>query len=431
MQIEMRLEDKKIMQLRKANKISQGALAEAINSRIQNITRVENGIAQYSDEMLMLAKDFFKIKDMPISEQECATCKNRLYIMRDYVRDGRHKEARDICCELANLVILDPCDDELPMLYRLYEAILLIAERDIVSAWAKLNYIQSRLPNMNEEQLYYFNSSMGELNILLAQYEDALEYCMNAFEISEKFTDFSQYELTRLHVLVAICYTGLNFPYRAIFYVQKNHDLYIERGTGKLGLTSDLTLAINYIMVNNLKESERLLSTCLTRAMSIKDQLRTGISNQYIGFLHMKARNWQTAIDYFNTALTHFTKDSRQYMDALYYKIRTVAGSRKFAKAKKLLSETKQLYINSEVFSPKFEALSHYVTLSSRISLYNDESAEYIEHVAIPHFEKICEYFEAIDYYKLLEAYYEVKNNKKSLLMAMAIRRIYERCLFH
>jgi len=427
----MRLEEKKITLLRKAKRVSQTSLAEAIHSHPLHIVKVEKGAARYSDELLELAKEFLGIKGMPLTQFECATCKERLDVMRDYIREARLKEAREICSEMANLINLEPCDNELPLLYRLYEVALLLAERNLDTAKAKFDYLQSHYEDMNSEHLHYFYSNKGYLLIFDARYEDALEHFKGAIEISARIPGFSAQESARLHVLVAHCYSYLEYPYRAIFYVMKNYELCMNKSAHPANITADLLLATNYIYVNNLKEVEAILNSCLKRAMSTRDDIRVGIAMHCYGLMYMKLERWHLAIEYLDKAIKFYAKESSQYLSILYRKIRSLVGDRKFSKARKLISETEPLHGTNEVFSTYFKGIEHYITVLSRMSLYNEPSIKYIETVVLPHLTKTYGFFEAIDYYKLLEAYYKTKNNKKSLLMSEAIRKIYERCLLY
>ena len=162
----------------------------------------------------------------------------------------------------------------------------------------------------------------------------------------------------------------------------------------------------------------------------MKDDIYTSTTLHYFGFMNMQCEKWKIAEEYLDQAIQYCQKDSFIYRVVLHRKILCIAKSRKFVKAKKLLKETKSIYSACKTFSIYFEALGHYVNVSRRVSLYNNDSADYIETIALPHFIENSNYFLAVEYYKLLEAYNKVKNNKKSLQMSAEIRKIYERCLF-
>jgi len=193
-------------------------------------------------------------------------------------------------------------------------------------------------------------------------------------------------------------------------------------------LRMDVVLAENYTIINELETAENLLNNCLAWSKNINDDFYTGITLQAYGRFHKQAQNWKAAIEYFDQILEISDKGSSFYLSALHDKICCMVGNHTFANAKKLLKSTGPLYRNNKFYSVLFESLGHFVAVSSRLSIYNDEATEFMETITIPHLKKTHDYFLAVDYYKLLEAYYELKNNKKSLLASKGIRDIYERC---
>jgi len=427
----MRLEDRKITILREYHRVKKVDMAAAMYIDVDKVYKVEKGQALYSDGQLDNLRKKFDIVGMPLSELECAVAKERLYYMRDLARDDRLEEAKAICTELANIVNLDPCDDDLPLLYRLLEVVVLFADgKDDVAA-EKLDYLQGRLDDMNDEHLYYFKYNMGTLKIRQRDIEEGLEFCKQALEMHESGNKFLPEEVDRLHYSIALCFSYLQFPNRAIFYLLKARGSYNVRRTNILGLRLDIMLANNYVKVNELDEAGKLLDSCLVRAKSIKDDSCIGQTMDVFARLHVKNENWDEAIKCLDQALKYFKEGTFGYLAALYLKIHCIAGNRNYAKAKKLQEETRRLYRMDEVFAPYFRSLARYITVKGRVSIYNDEDVEYIEKVAIPNFEKNHGYFIAIEYYKLLEAYYVDKNNKKSLLMSQAIRKIEQRCFSH
>jgi len=332
---------------------------------------------------------------------------------------------------MADLVNLESCDDELPLLYRSFEVILLFAERDIDTAEKRLDYLRGCLDYMSEEHRFFYYINMGVLNITRELYEDGLKFCKQALKIYESHTGFLPEESERLHYSIASCYSSLAFPHRTIFHLLKVRGSYIARRTNNIGFSVDITLALNYIKINALDEANKLLENCIMKSKSTKDDFSYGWAVQGLARLHMKTQNWVYAIEHLDQALNYFEKGTRPYLSTLYRKIRCLADNKKFADARRLLEETRLLSSEDEIYSTAFEALSHYITIKKRITSYNNQSAEYLETVILPIWEKDHDYFEAIDYYKLLEDYYEDKNAKKSSLMSKSIRRIYERCLFH
>jgi len=429
----MRLEDKKILQLRKANGITQIELASAIYSDVSKVIKVEKGVASYADVHMRYLRKFFDIEGMPLSEFEVTVYKTRLYMFHDSVRDRRFDEAKALHKGMSKLTNLDVCDDDLPVLYSLFEVALLIyGHNDIDAAEKKLDYFQDKIDKMTDEHKYHYYFYAGILHTRRGRYEDSMECYKQALDLSHNLNMLASDDIKRVHLGIATCYSFLELPHRAIVYSlnAKSRKLYEDRKISIYDLHFDINLSLNYIRVNELERAEKLLYNCLVYAKSIEDNYYYGWTLYNYGLLNKQSENWDRAIDYFKQTMECYEKRSNFYLKALYESIRCWVGKRKYSKAQKMLDETKPLYENDEIYHIIFKALGDYITIRSRISLYN-QPTDFIEKEAIPHFEKTCDFFLAIDYYQLLESYYAEKNAKKSLLITEAIRKIYERCFIN
>lgn len=425
----MRLQDQKIKQIRVARKVSKADLADAMYCDIDKVNKVEKGLSYYPDGHIQNAKKYLDIVDMPLTQFECDVCENRLYIMRDYAREGRHEEAKAMCKEKAKLVNLDACDDNLPMLYRLLEVIVLIqCDDDVDGAEKKMNYLHDKVDKMTDQHKYYYYFNMATLHIFRVRYEEGLSLYKKALDIGNNSSSFTPDDIERAHLGIAVCYSYLGFPNRAIFYLRNTRELFNYKKISILWLYIDTMLALNYIRVSETDEARKLLDTCLVYAKSLKNDHYYGWALYVYGVLNKQTENWDIAIDYFNQSMECYEKGSRYFLRALYENIRCVAEMKNFAKALRIIEDKRPLFNNHEIYATLFEALRNYVIVKKRVSIYNERNVEYLETIAIPYFIKTHEYFLAIDYYKLLEAYYDIKNKKKSLLMSEAIRKIYERC---
>jgi len=424
-----RLEEKKIMHLREARGIGRMTLAEAMRADADLVKQVESGEAHYSPAQLRLARKHLNLTNMPLSELEVAAFKRRLYIMYDLVKDRRFHEAKDMCSEMACVLELDNCDDDLPQLHRLFEAhILIYADNDLNAAEKKLEQYQSKNYGPTAEHNYHYYFNMAAIHTRRVDYEASLSFYKKAQEVSSTVKELTQEDIKRLHLGIGACYTFLEFPFKAISCLENARDLHTDKRTCVLNIHFDNTLALNYIRVNELNKAEKLLEHCLICANSIKDGFYIGLAHYNLGLLRNQREMWADAIDYFERAIECFEKDTLQHLRAMCCMVRCWASLGKFANAKRLLKKATSM-CNDELYNIIYEAIRHYIEVRGRISLYNDKSVEYIETIALPHFERTYDYYLAIDFYKLLEKYYAKKNDKKSLLMSEAIRRIYERCL--
>jgi len=426
----IRVEDKKIMRIREAKGVDQKVLARAMRAHVEVVRQVEGGNAHYNNAQLRHARKHLNLTNMPLTEFETATFKRRLYIMYDLVKDRRFSEAKDMCREMAYVLELDACDDDLPQLHRLFEAYILIyANNDLDAAIKKLEQYKSKHYEPTAEHNYHYNFLMGAIHTRRVDYEASLSFYMRAQELINSVEELTPEDIKRLHLGIASCYTYLGFPFKAITCLEKARGIHADRRANVISIHFDNELALNYIRVNELEIAEKLLEYSLICASSINDNFCIGLTLNNIGRLYKQRENLEDAVNYFERAADCFEKGSVPYVRAMYEAMHCWACLSKFAHAKRLLDKVKKL-CNSEAYDVLYKALWHYIIVRSRMSIYNDESVEYLEAVALPYFEKTHDYFIAIDYYKLLEKYYQKKNDKKSLLMSEAIRRVYERCFF-
>jgi len=426
----MNIEDRKLMELREDKGISKAEFATVIFSNAATVSKVERGEREYSPEQRILAKRHLDIPGMPLTEKDRATAKDRLYKMRDHVRNRDFRKAREICKKYANLVNLEPVDIELSMLYRLFEVILLLFTDKHDDAKERLDYLQGRLDDINALHQYYFYFNMGVFHIMNGRYVDALEYCKMALDLSNCHHDFypDDSEKPRLFAGIATCYINLSFPNRAIIYLLKARGLYTEKKASRLGLFLDITLAQSYIMIDALYEAEGLIDSCLVQADSLEDDYYIGLAMLNFGEYYVKKRDWGNAIECFDQAAKCCDKATEAYFAAVYRKIRCLIDAREFAQARKHIKKAQVIYDTHDVYSIHIESLVHCLTISTRKTLPNDEAVNYILTVTIPHYEKTCDLFELIDCYKLLEENFrKTDNSKKALLMKEAILAIHER----
>ena len=428
----MRLEEKNITRIREAKGISQFSLSRMMRTDVDLVKRVEIGSAQYSSVQIQLAKKHLDVMDMPITEFEVAAFKKRLYIMYDHIKDRRFRKAKAMCGEMAPILKMERYDNDLPRLYRLFEAqILIYADNDLKAAEKKMaSFGKESHSDLTAEQRYHYTFNKAAICARRLEYEECFDFYKEAHKSSRQVKELTPEDIKRLQLGIASCYTYLGLPFKAISCLESARDLHYSRRASVLDIHFDLELALNYIRVNELRKAERLLEHCLVCANSIKDDAYIGSVYHNFGKLYIQREQWEEAINYFNRAVECFEEGSVPHSRSMFDIVRCWAGLNKFAHAKRILKEAESLCDN-ETYSFLFEVLWHYVEVQSRVSLYNEKSVEYIETVALPYLEKTHDYFLAIDYYKLLEAYYAKKNEKKVLSMSESIRKIYERCLIN
>jgi len=147
---------KSIKKIRKHLNIQQDELGEYILASPTKISRAEIGKDRYTEQDLILVKEFLKIEGMPLTHLECKAFVRRLYIFRDLIIDKMMPEVEKMIPTLKNVINLESCNTHLPKLYQLFEVIYLIRKNDILSAKEKLDKLGDKLSDMNTEHLYYY-----------------------------------------------------------------------------------------------------------------------------------------------------------------------------------------------------------------------------------------------------------------------------------
>ncbi|MCL2362402.1 MAG: tetratricopeptide repeat protein [Defluviitaleaceae bacterium] len=423
----------KILKLRKYNKVSQLELVEIMRVRVDRITRAEQGEDTYTAAHIAAAKERFGIVGLPLTERECIAFRERLYIVRDLIRARKLDEAKDIQKEMAHIDRLEPCDFDMAMLCKLIEVQLFKAEGDCATVEKKLDAYQKHLKKMNDECLYHYNYCRGALLGHQGHYKEALDYFLVAYELTENNKNLLPEDDERLYYYIAWCYSNIEIPHLAIFFMMKAKQTHTDNRITDFSLNIDRGLALNYIKMNQLKDAERLLNKCMTKAESLFNDTYIGVTFLFLGLAHKKAKKWASAIENFDKALGYLPENTDNHYSALYHKVLCTIQARTFVKAREHLDYVKTLGCLDKKWVINFTALGHYYTIKHKMTSYkNYESIAYIEDVAIPHFIEEHDYFLAIEYYTLLEQHFEkVKSEMRSLSAAKAIKDIFMRCFIN
>jgi len=423
----------KVKALRKHRNINQLALAEYIGTTNDRVIDIEAGRAEYHDRHIDEIKKLFDIVDMPLDDNDRPAFVRRLYLWRAYMKRDLTGEAVKMRAELAKVVNLEPCDHNLVMLYKIFEARMLVEENKLLEAENNFNLIDPE--KLNKENLFQYYYVKGYISMRNGQYETCLSELLIAHELKESHPGLlPEYDINGKNIYygIAWCYTYLEFPYRAISFLYKAKELCDKDVIDNLMLYLDILLAQNYVRVNELGEAEKLLRSCLSQAQSARDDHYVGITKWVYGCLHRASDNYKMAIVDLSDALKYLQEESENYAIALYEYIRSHICNRQFSKANRLLESVQIKYNSNEFWTQQFEALRHYGIISRRISVKNKVSCEYIENVAIPQFEQSYDYFRIVDYCELLESHYvAIKSYRNSLRMGVKIRDVYKRCFIN
>jgi len=418
----------KIRILRTAKEITQAELAENIWSSASQVSRMENKWDACKPKEIEAIKKYFGIVDMPLTDFERETFKERLYAWCGLIRDQKLDEARELHKKMLPILSLEPCDPELAIHFRLFEILLLQTEGESELADEKLDYLQDCIDKMNNELKYHYYHRMGTSYAMRRDNENALKYYLQAYELTKILRNIPQEDIERLYLNIASRYTNLELPNRAIMFLTEIRKTDTNKRTTPIDIGLDVALASSYIRISEFQEAEKILTKNLVRAKGIDDNYCTYVVLYYLGSLYRYTENWKKSIDYYDQALEIVDVSSDFHLWSLYYKIRCLIGNRSFSKAEKMLEEAKQYYVTKDSKSITLKSLEHFLLISKSITTVNEESTEYIKTVAIPHLIDNHTSLEAISYYELLEQHYKkTRNIRKSLYMAAEMRDIYKR----
>ena len=428
---ESALVGEKIRKLRRHRRVSIVEFAKEIGIRKETISRVENGKDKLSTKQKKAIKAYFDIEGMPLSDSECKVNNARHNRWRALLRAGRMEEAKAIWEERASIVNLEPCDPDAVTQYKLLEAQMFAVEGKYDIAEEKLALLQTRLDVMSFEHLYYYNFLKGYLLLCHERHKDALEFLHMAHGLANH-VNLLPVDVGRLYFDLALCYTRLGIPYRAIHFCLKCKLSYVDDVLRNYGLSIDSMLVRNYIKVNELDEAEKLLKTCHIKAESAGNSPYLGYIMLCYGLMHVKTESWTSALECLEQAIEDVEKGTAHYYSVCYYKIYCIIGARMFSNARRELEKVKAICGADKVWAIYFESLGHHITISSRMSRLNNESIDYIQTVTIPHLMETHDYFIAIDYCKLLKQHYKQSRSiEKSFQMSEQIANIYEHCLLN
>lgn len=400
-----------------------------INLESEALAAAEQGDCEFTKEQLKAIKSFFKIEGLPLTDDERVAFVRRIYLWRDYMKAGRIDEAKAMRKELKQVELLGPCDFDLVYLFKMFDLRLLAVtgKYDEADSWIEL-YILRHVKDFNDENLYHYYYNKGFLCSCRGDYEESVEFFLKALDIYEGNESILPGADSGLYYNISWCYTYLEFPNQAVFFLQKAKEVYADGRISPFPLGVDCDLAVNYIHLNQIRYVERMLGKCLVEARSINDDSRIAHVLYVFGLLNKKIERWETAIDYYEQALEYCQEGSVFSFPILYHKIHCLIESNMLATATKALKQVNES-CEDEMWKVYFGALGRFLDIKHKMTRRRPESEHYILSVAIPRFRKENDYFFALDYYRLLESYYEKTNREiESSQMTKEILAIFTRC---
>jgi len=398
----------KIKAIRKARDITQETLAFKINYSRTALGDIERGTDQCDMSTLIVIKQILGIQGMPLFEDERKGFVDRLYLWNDMISEHNFELAKQIQKELSPIVHL-PFEKELNDLYSLFSSRLLLVDDKFELATNILTKLAHTLDKANNDIMFWFYYNNGTLAYCNKQYQKALDFYTKAFKIMKGGFE----ENKTLHYYIANCLSALGYFTNVVMFIDNYCNFNATEKKTDLDYMVDNLLAINLIKWGYVKRANKILSKSYIKAEADKNIHMIGHILHNMGYLYYSAKNWDTALIYYDKVFDYCTKENLLYLQNLYQKTRCLVEINAYAKYPPLIAEGKELSKENEIFSVMFESLKHLTTLNEENSL------NYIENEAIPYLSNKSVNDIVLDYCELLRDHYQ-KNNSliKSLKMA-------------
>ncbi|MCL2217917.1 MAG: helix-turn-helix domain-containing protein [Defluviitaleaceae bacterium] len=410
----------KIKEIRKHLGLSQENIAHYCGCGVATISRIERGLSDCDSDMLKAIKRALGIEGAPLFEEESAAFHERFYVWGQLMSDRRLEDAKELNQELSVILKL-PFEKSLIMLYRLFSVQFLLTCGEYDAAEEMLDELTNELEDMENEHLYHYYRVRNVLSFRRGDYKSALKFVLKALELKE----YNLGSLAGLYYSVAVGYSCLSRPLRAILYLEEARRHHNDDRLSVLSVFIDHVFALNYLRIDELNRAKVLLDKALLKAESIGRKLGRkkyiGMILHLLGYYHQKRNEPEQALRYYNRAYEFFYVSSLDHMENTYRKINCLIELKRQGEAKTLLSQALDEARHNEVFTVVFEALRR------TLSLRENGAANYLEEHSLPFLLNRSEFFYALDFCHLLEKnYMKTGNNKKSLEISRKIRLIYE-----
>ena len=381
--------------------LSQEKLADKISRDNTTISKVEAETMNCSYELLMEIKTALGIEWLPFYKSERKGFRNKLYLWHDVINESNLDVAKEMQKKLSYIEFI-PDDIDLNTYYHLFNCKLLLATNKLESANCILETLEINLDKLNEIQLYYYYHNKGTWNIRNDYTKEALDFYLQACESAPPKMEKDIW----LYYNISLCYKRLGMLSCSTAFLEKARNLYSNNPKNILAFHIDCFLAKNYIAIGQLYLAKKILDECYEKAkLNNKLELISQIMPTY-GYMYRVNKDYDTAIEYLDKALSCLDENSELFMEALYQKILCLIETKRFTPCISLLEKGKDLSLKNETYSIMFESLRCLTRMT------NPLSAKYIKDEAIEHMRENKLNYIALEYCHFLIQYYLPKGDR-------------------
>ena len=411
----------KIKEVYEQRGLSQEDIAKHLKCDIETIKLIENKDGVYSREQLEVLREYLDIEAVVLDRHERNQYTGNLSMWRDFINQGKLDDAIRVheSFGLAEITYM-PFDEELIMLYKMFEVKFLMMQLNLDLAEDILEQIKPNIKNTYSEIRYHYHCNMGSLYIFHKNYPKALESFIAAYDVG--FDDKGKYK-HMIHYNLGMCYSYLGMSLRAIVHYERTDNMFKREAADFFPLLIDNGLAVDYAIIGEMNLAKKRLAECVKRAQALSNKIYSCAAMRNLGWICFKEKDFDRALDYFAKADKFISEGEDAYFENLYFKnlcrivMKSPLAEDELANAKKVLQEQ-----GNDYYQMLFTSLSHLLTLKDELSI------KYIENTTIPRLIERYEYYKVFDYYELLENLFEANGEKiKALEIKVASSNLYKK----
>jgi len=404
-------------------------MAIAISSSIPSISRFERNELEFGADMIIAIKKFLDIEKAPLFAHELTLYRDRIWVWNELLDTGRMDEARAMQEEMAIILNL-PFEHDLYLLYLVTEAMLLSKEYNIPATEEKLKIVEGLLDNASDGALNLYHRNKGFICLVAGDMKSGIKHSIKAVEHAEadKKTDTSALNN------IGQAYIVLGKPYHAIIYIERARAQFTGDLTHKRPGHMTQALAMCYTLVGEYRKAEKLVELSLMQAKSTNASSQIAQALTIMASLKLKSKKYDECLVLCDEGLPYYNGDKEMYVSLLTTKAECLLRMKKYKECQEILNHGRAVLqegekkmgkttTNSDILEIAFSTFEHQMTLD------NDESVNYIQNVAIPHFIKAGgkTKLTAIGLCHILESHFIKKRAKtKANAIAVISRDIYK-----
>jgi len=413
----------KLKHIRTAQGISQENVAKIIKKNKSDISRIENGKAEPSDDALKAIRRFLGIDKAPLLPLELELYRNRLLICNGLLDTNRPEDARAMQPELEHILAL-PYEYDLIAQYRMLEIRIMIREKNLTDAMEQLVEVEPLLNHVSNKTLCGYHSNKAFFCTISNNPRSAADHYLIALGLVDK-DDTST--TTRLLASIGTAYSALGKHHHAIRYYERALDQFKGGVLSYVIVPIQGAAAVSYYCVGEYAKAEKVANLAIPHAKSINDNTSHVTLLNALVAIKIDCGDYDAAMSLINEAdailentITNYASVFEMrlvYLGFAFNKVSCLAKMNRHQECHEIVDKCQIHVQGDESLAIILATISHMITFDA------PDSIAYIEDVAIPHFAAMKPHGANLTttLCKELIAYYTKKKSKTKLAYIKAI----------